>query len=333
MSSQQENSIRKVAFVGASGQIGSAILNSLLQTGNQDITILTRPDSKSTFPSSSNINVVKVDYSSETDLVSALRGHDFLIITLSTSAPPTLHSNIVAAAAKAGIQWVMPNYWAFAIGERGGALTRDPLFTSFANYINDVRNVSVTEGGVKPNFVALANGFWYEFSLGMGEPWFGFDIKSRKVTLYDDGNMKINTSTWDLCGKAVASLLSLPVSGGDGKPALEDWKNDAVTVSSFLISQRDMLDSLNRVLKTSDQDWTIVKQPAKERFQQGMRQLKEGNRLGFAQAMYARLFFGDGGDYETGYGLDNGKLGLPKEDLDEATKRAVEMVKGGFGIH
>lgn len=227
----------------------------------------------------------------------------------------------------------MPNYWAFAIGKRGGALTTDPMFTSFANYINDVRNVSVPEGGVKPNFVALANGFWYEFSLGMGEPWFGFDIKNRKVTLYDDGNVKINTSTWDLCGKAVASLLSLPVTGDDDKPGLEHWKNDAVTVSSFLVSQRDMLDSLNRVLGTSNKDWTIAKQSVKERFQQGMQQLQEGNRLGFAQAMYARLFFGDGGDYETGYQLDNGKLGLPKEDLDEATKRAVEMVNSGFGIH
>lgn len=229
----------------------------------------------------------------------------------------------------------MPNYWAFALGERGGTLAADPLFTSFANYINDVRNVSVPGGGVKPNFIALANGFWYEFSLGMGEPWFGFDIKNRKVTLYDEGNVKINTSTWGLCGKAVASLLSLPISGdGDGHPALEDWKNEGVTISSFLISQRDILDSLNRVLRISDADWTITKQPTKERFQQGLQQLQEGNRLGFAQAMYARLFFqGGGGDYETGYGLDNGKLRLPEEDLDEATKRAVEMVNNGFGIH
>lgn len=167
----------------------------------------------------------------------------------------------------------------------------------------------------------------------MGEPWFGFDIKNRKVTLYDEGTTKINTTTWDLCGKAVASLLSLPISGSDGKPALGEWKNDAITISSFLISQRDMLNSLNRALGTSDQDWTITKQPAEERFQQGMQQLQEGNRLGFAQAMYARLFFGDSGNYETGYELDNERLDLSKEDLDEATKRAVDMGNGGFGIH
>ncbi|KAJ8111274.1 hypothetical protein OPT61_g6098 [Boeremia exigua] len=333
--SSQANSIRKVAIVGASGKIGSFILESLLKTGNHEVTILTRPDSSATFPSSPNIRVVQVDYASEPDMVNALRNHDFLIITLSTSAPPTLHAQIVAAAAQAGIQWIMPNYWAFALGERGGALAADPLLGSFAKFIDDVRNVSVPEGGVKPNFVALCNGFWYEFSLSMGEPWFGFDIKNRKVTLYDEGNVKISTSTWSLCGEAVASLLSLPVTGsGDGEPALEDFKNDGVTISSFLISQRDMLDSLHRVLGTSDADWAITKQPVKERYQQGLQQLQAGDRLGFAKAMYARLFFpGEGGDYETGYTLDNEKLRLPKEDLDEATKRAVEMASNGAGIH
>jgi hypothetical protein len=310
-------------------------LNSLLATNNHEITILTRPSSDTTFPSSPSITIAKVDYASESDMISALRGHDLLIITLSARAPPDLHTQIVAAAAAAGIQWIMPNYWASPLGPRGGSFAKDPLFSSFGGYINDVRNVAVPEGGVKPHFVALCNGFWYEFSLSMGDPWFGFDIKNRKITLYDEGTVKISVSTWQLCGQAVASLLSLPVKGdGSGKPALEDWKDAGITIASFLVSQRDMLDSLNRVLGTEDKDWEITKQPAKERYEEGVQQLQAGNRLGFAKAMYAKIFFpGEGGDYETGYGLDNAKLGLPKEDLDEATRRAVEMVKDGAGIH
>ena len=211
----------------------------------------------------------------------------------------------------------------------------DPLLSPFGKFIDDVRSVSVSEGGVKPNFVAMCCGFWYEFSLAKGDPWFGFDIKNRRVTLYDDGNEKINTSTWELCGRAVASLLSLPVTAdAGGELAVEGWKNEGLHMASFLISQRDMLDSLHRVLGTSDEDWTITKQPAEERYQQGMQQLQGGDMLGFAKAMYARCFTkGAGGDYETGYGIDNEKLGLPREDLDEATKRAVEMVNSGFGIH
>ncbi|KAH6629227.1 hypothetical protein C7974DRAFT_183342 [Boeremia exigua] len=335
MSSHQANRIHKVALVGGSGQIGSVILQSLLNTTKHEVTVLTRPDSNSSFSPSPNLTVVQVDYASATAITKALRSHDFLIITLSARAPPNLHAQIVQAAAEAGIQWIMPNYWAFALGPRGGALAADPLFSSFGKSIDDVRNVSAPEGGVKPNFVALCNGFWYEFSLSMGEPWFGFDIKNRKVTLYDEGTVKINTSTWDLCGRAVASLLSLPVAGNeDGKLALDRFRNDGVTISSFLVSQRDMLDSLNRVLGTSDADWSITKQAARERHLQGLQQLQGGDRLGFAKAMYARLFFpGEGGDYETGYTLDNETLGLSKEDLDEATKRAVEMVANGAGIH
>ncbi|KAF1359309.1 hypothetical protein EJ07DRAFT_166294 [Lizonia empirigonia] len=164
-------------------------------------------------------------------------------------------------------------------------------------------------------------GFWYEFSLSMGEPWFGFDIKSRKVTFYDEGE----------CGRAVASLLSLPVTGsGDGPPAVEKWNNEGLHISSFLISQREMLDSLHRVLGTSDDDWAITKEPVSERYQRGLVQMQEGDRIGFVKAIYARLFFPNGGgDYETGYALDNDRLALPKEDLDEATKRAVDMAEGG----
>ena len=145
----------------------------------------------------------------------------------------------------------------------------------------------------------------------------------------------ISVSTWQLCGQAVASLLSLPVKGdGSGEPALEDWKDAGVTIASFLVSQRDMLDSLNRVLGTEDEDWEITKQPSKERYEEGVKQLQAGDRLGFAKAMYAKIFYpGEGGDYETGYELDNAKLSLPKEDLDEATRRAVELVKNGAGIH
>ncbi|KAF2623528.1 NAD(P)-binding protein [Macroventuria anomochaeta] len=335
MASKQADYIRKVALVGASGKIGSHILSSILDTGKHSVTILTRPDSSATFPSSPNVNVVRVDYASEEDLISALRGHDFLVITLSVQTSPTNHALIVEAAAKAGVKWIMPNYWAFAPGPRGGTLSSDPLISSFGKFIDDVRNVSVPDGGVKPNWIALCCGFWYEFSLSQGEPWFGFDIKNRRVTLYDEGEVKINTSTWELCGNAVASLLSLPIASSEhGKPAVEDWKNQGIHISSFLISQREMLDSLNRVLGTSDEDWTITKDPVKTRYEKGLQQLQGGDRLGFAKAMYARCFFpGEGGDYETGYGLDNGKLGLPKESLDKATKRAVEMVKGGAGIH
>ncbi|KAL8824040.1 MAG: hypothetical protein Q9170_008269, partial [Blastenia crenularia] len=94
---------------------------------------------------------------------------------------------------------------------------------------------------------------------------------------------------------------------------------------------RDMLDSLHRVLGTKDADWTITHEDSKERRAKGLEEMKQGMRTGFAKQMYTRVFWKDGvGDHESSKGLANGVLGLEKEELDEATKRAVEMVESGW---
>jgi hypothetical protein len=43
---------------------------------------------------------------------------------------------------------------------------------------------------------------------------------------------------------------------------------------------------------------------------------------------YSRVFYPDGsGDFESSKGTSNAVLGLPEEDIDEATKIAVERAK------
>ena len=49
------------------------------------------------------------------------------------------------------------------------------------------------------------------------------------------------------------------------------------------------------------------------------------------KAMYTTTFYSNGGgDFKTTRGLHNKLVGLKKEDLDEAVKRAVEVVKRGW---
>jgi hypothetical protein len=86
-----------------------------------------------------------------------------------------------------------------------------------------------------------------------------------------------------------------------------------------------MFESLLRVTGTKPEDWTITKQSAEERLAEGLREMQEGKHSGFAKKLYSRVFLPDGfGDFEHNKGTLNGLLGLPKEDLDEATKVAVE---------
>ena len=89
-----------------------------------------------------------------------------------------------------------------------------------------------------------------------------------------------------------------------------------------------MLESALRVTGTQKDDWTINKEPAQERYSSGIKEMKEGKRIGFAKMMYTRVFYPDGsGDFEHNKGTLNALLNLPKEDIDEATKIAIERSK------
>jgi hypothetical protein len=187
--------------------------------------------------------------------------------------------------------------------------------------IADVHNTNVSAP------VTLACGFWYEWSLALGEPWFGFTIQDRKVTLFDDGARPITVSTWDQCGRAVAALLGLPESGAS--PSVADYKDKTLLISSFTVSQRDMLDSLHRVLGTTDEDWEITYEGSVKRVGEGKAAMQKGDQRGFAKALYCEVF--DPSNETSAYvAVDNEVLGLPKEDLDAATKRAVELVESGW---
>lgn len=311
-----DNRIEKVAIVGASGRLGKHFAEELLKTNKHLVTALVRAGSK-TVPQ--GVKTVQVDFDDEESLVLALKGQQFLVITLSVRAPADVHSKIVHAAVKAGVPYIMPNAYGF-----------------------DVRNKSLNEGGLYDNskryteieslgasYIVMVCGFWYEWSLGLGEPWFGFDFKNRTVTFFDDGKTVVNVSTWKQCGRALAALLSLPESGAS--PAVSDWKNEPFYFASFRVSQRDMLDSIHRVIGTTDKDWKITHETTAQRYKDGLAELQKGQMTGLAKAMYGRVFYPNGdGDYESSKGLANDLLGLPKEDLDEATKRTIEMVESGW---
>lgn len=331
----QTSHVEKVAIVGvsyfyslrafahryhqASGRLGKHFAEELLKTGKHTVTALTRPDSKSTLPA--GIKIKQVNYDEEKSLVSALQGQQFLIITLPARAPPEAHSKIVKAGIKAGVPYMMPNTYGSDI--RNTTLGEEDLYGKTAlQHCLEIENLGAS-------YVAMVCGFWYQWSLALGESWFGFDIKNRKVTFFDDGNTLVNVSTMKQCGRALAALLTLPESGTS--PALSEWKNQPFYFASFRVCQRDMLDSIHRVTGTTDKDWEFTSQPTAQRYKDGLDEMKNGIWTGFAKAMYSRAFYPTGdADYESSRGLSNDLLGLPKEDLDEATKMAVEMVESGW---
>jgi hypothetical protein len=244
---------------------------------------------------------------------------------LAVIAPPDTQDKLIRAAGKAGVPWIMPNGYG-----------SDP---HNEKYISENFTGKVLQGGIKAvedtgsaSWIIMSCQHWYEYSLTVASWAYGFDYHNKKVTFYDDGKTPITTSTWRQCGRAAAALVSLkvlPEDENDNSVTLSRWRNKPLYVASFKVTQRDMLDSVERVTGTTDKDWTIEYEASQDRWERGKKSMSANDRSGFITAMYARCFF-PSGDTNVQDKLDNDVLGLPKEDFDEATERAVALWKSGY---
>ncbi|CAN8097809.1 unnamed protein product [Discula destructiva] len=135
----------------------------------------------------------------------------------------------------AGVPYVVANAWGTdptdeQLSEKIGFENR---FASFTDQCKSLGNIS---------WIAMACGFWYEFSLGCGSERYGFDFEERSVAFFDDGSTKINTSTFAQCGRAMAAFLSLPMfpeHENDKRPTISRWTNNVFRFSSFLPRQSE----------------------------------------------------------------------------------------------
>ncbi|WQF75005.1 Putative NmrA-like domain, NAD(P)-binding domain superfamily [Colletotrichum destructivum] len=338
------NRIEKVAIVGvskdaglisqpillfltifqAAGTMGKFVTQELLKRGKHTVTAITRHNSESKLPE--GVVTAKVDYDDEFSIVEALKGQQYLVITLKNTAGEDAQLKLIRAAAKAGVPYVMPNVW--GPDPKNETLMSDTLLgTSFQGAVKEIEQLGMSE------WIIMSCGYWYEFSLAGSPDRYGFDIKNRSITILDDGNVKMNTSTWNQCGRGLAYFLDLkwlPEDENDTSPTIQKWANDVFYISSFLVSQHDMFNSVKRVSGTTDYDWKIENENSETRWRAGHESMKSGDRSGFSRMIYSRIFFPSAdGDVENTHGLANEALGLPEEDLDKATEEAIRLCLSG----
>lgn len=96
--------MKKIAVTAASGQLGSEIVNALVEVVGKDSVIgLARTPSKAT---SLGVEVRPGDYDSPSDLVTSLQGVDAVLLVSGMDAPDkriVQHRNVIEAAKKAGV--------------------------------------------------------------------------------------------------------------------------------------------------------------------------------------------------------------------------------------
>jgi nucleoside-diphosphate-sugar epimerase len=298
--------IKNVVLAGAGGNLGPTILDALLNAGKFNVTVLSRPDSKSEFPA--NVNVIKTDYS-ESSLAEALQGQDAVVSTIAGAAIPQ-QTQLIDAAVKAGVKRFLPS-------EFGSNTTNENSLNICPLFRQKVQIIEYLESKAKrnPNFswTSLMTGPFFDWCLRVG--FTGFDLKTHTATVWDNGTNVWSATNLATVGKAVVSVLLRP----------EETKNRHSFIQSFNVSQNDVLAALEKATGTK---WQVNHVDSDERTKTGNELIKQGDFTGFPLLILAVILNGKvdvGSDFTKVAKLDNDLLGLPKEDL-QATIDAI--VKG-----
>lgn len=124
---------------------------------------------------------------------------------------------------------------------------------------------------------------------------------------------------------AICRVLSLPISGGvEGKKDLSHYANKFIYLTSFLLSQKELLESVQRATKTSAKDWTIEHGSVEAYLARGGEKMSKGDFTGLFDMLFGTMYSkGHGGDFQSTRGVENGMLGLPEERLDDVMAKVV----------
>jgi saccharopine dehydrogenase-like NADP-dependent oxidoreductase len=145
--------VDKLKRAQASGQVGGETLRSVLEHGAINVTAISREQSTSIF--SPGVIVKKGDYTSSF-LEAALQGQDVVIIALSTMVPPDIQINIIRAAIKVGVPWIVPNEYG-SDGENEELSSAIPFLGSKKKYRD-----MIEESG-SSSWIGIACNPWFDF--------------------------------------------------------------------------------------------------------------------------------------------------------------------------
>ncbi|GMG11283.1 unnamed protein product [Aspergillus oryzae] len=297
---------RSIVLVGATGTLGSHILQALLDTTAHHISVIIRPGNGGVFDDRVFVN--RVDLDDETSLARCLVGQDVLIITLSPESYAK-QTSLIRAAAAARVQYIVPT-------EFGSDPTHERLNREIglAEMQKPFRAL-IEELGVS-SWIGVVNGLFFDFNVRNG--FWGLDIRNRKVTFYDDGQVKINTSTLSWIAISLARFFSMP------DEFIRQHQNDWIYFSSFLVSQRDVFESAKRMTGTTEADWEVVCVNSKVAALEAKNCMEDGDHMAVFSLLFALTFQeGFGSDFSDRV-IDYAAMGLSPPTLDTAVKGLVD---------
>ncbi|OJJ94729.1 hypothetical protein ASPACDRAFT_128032 [Aspergillus aculeatus ATCC 16872] len=262
--------IHKVAIFGASGNFGTPITAALQRAETFAITIITRPESTSTFPP--GLPIIRTPYTLA-DLTTALTGQDAAICVVGPGGIPA-QATMVEAAAAAGVK-------RFIIDDFGWG--HNPYSLPEFSAIHAQRRVGwdLAQQKARENpgftFTGITTGNPIDWAMKKF-PMMGFDIARAAAIIYDSGTERFSGTTLAGIGQAVVGVLLHP----------EETANRFVKVLSIVTNQNELLEAFQRA--STGRQWTVQRDSAQRLRETGHRKFQEGNGMWRLELVVAQMF-------------------------------------------
>lgn len=245
-------SIKRIAVAGGTGRLGKYIVASLLDA-QFEVTVLTRLGSTSAVPSSTTAR--EVDYTSESSLTSALKGHDALVCCITSNAvviQPTLFSAAVAA----GIKRIIPSeYGILQVQPKAKDLPPIQPVVELQELL-----ISTCKSNPQVSYTVLATGVFLDIAMNTS---LVLNWDQHSVDLCDGGDQPLSSTRLSTIGKAVTGIMKAP----------QNYENQIVRIHDVVIMQNTWLE----IAKQADPStsWSVQDIDTKNVIDEGLTKLQD----------------------------------------------------------
>ncbi len=300
-----------IMIIGVTGSIGSIIVKALVAEPSLKVTALVRASSKSTLPAGIHDTVTIPDEYPVKDLVAAFRGQDVVINTVATAAVVnTKNDRFIDAAIAAGVKRYVPSEFGLN-NANPAAQAQTPVFKAKGE-VQAYLRAKADQGLIE--WTNFSPGLWVRWSLE--RQLMGFHIAEGKITLWDDGETFFSATTEENTALAVLRALTTHV---------DETRNKNVFLQDIKTSQKELLATVE---KLTGRKFEVERLDGESTVRELKKLTAEGDPIAPLKLIELSFAMGIGAWFEAEDGeILNETLGLPKTNVDEITRNALEAIK------
>jgi hypothetical protein len=293
-----------VLLVGGAGDLGKHILSALLADSTFNVTVLTRINSTSIFPS--QLKLIKINYTDYDAVKKALTGQDIVISAVGGSGFfDKLDLKLIEASVEVGVKWYIPSEFTADVSH--------PHFSSLpfvAAKVETIQLLKKYESHLAHTFITTGGFLDWGFDNG----FLGYDIPNRTVTLYDEGKHLFSGATLPSIGKAVVAVIHHP----------ELTLNKRIYIADVTFTQKEALALFEKYTGTK---WTVKHMTTEDSYKQGAEYYAKGDLANGIPAYIRAAVYNEQGASNFQGKTINKALGLETNSLEQIIKEAVERSK------